>query len=33
VRDEYRKAIGIVAECFVCTPSDGALALLAKVGV
>lgn len=33
VREEYRKAIGIVAECFVCEPSDGALALLAKVGV
>jgi galactokinase len=33
VREEYRKTIGIVAECFVCEPSDGALALLAKVGV
>ena len=33
VREDYRKAIGIVAECFVCEPSDGALALLAKVGV
>jgi galactokinase len=33
VREEYQKATGIVAECFVCEPSDGALALLAKVGV
>jgi galactokinase len=33
VREEYRRATGIVAECFVCEPSDGALALLAKVGV
>jgi galactokinase len=33
VREEYQKAIGIAAQCFVCAPSDGALALLAKVGV
>jgi galactokinase len=33
VREEYQKATSIAAECFVCTPSDGALALLAKVGV
>jgi len=33
VRKEYEEATGIVAECFVCEPSDGALALLAKVGV
>ncbi len=33
VRDEYQKATGIAAQCFVCAPSDGALALLAKVGV
>ena len=33
VREEYQKAIGIAAECFVCAPSDCALALLAKVGV
>ena len=33
VREEYQKATGIAAQCFVCAPSDGALALLAKVGV
>ena len=32
VREEYQKATGILAECFVCVPSDGALALLAKDG-
>jgi len=32
VRSEYRAATGIEAECFVCTASDGALAL-AKGGV
>ncbi len=30
VREEYQRAIGLTAECFVCAPSDGALALLAK---
>ena len=30
VRLGYREATGIEAECFVCEPSDGALALLAK---
>ncbi len=30
VREDYKKATGIEAECFVCEPSDGALALLAK---
>jgi galactokinase len=33
VREEYQRAIGLTAECFVCEPSDGALALLAQVGV
>jgi galactokinase len=33
VREEYQRAIGLTAECFVCEPSDGAMALLAKVGV
>jgi galactokinase len=32
VRREYEAATGIKADCFVCTPSDGALAL-AKAGV
>jgi galactokinase len=32
VREEYQKAVGIMAECYVCAPSDGALALLAKSG-
>ncbi len=32
VREEYQNAVGIMAECFVCAPSDGALALLAKSG-
>lgn len=30
LRDEYRKATGIVADCFICEASDGALALAAK---
>jgi galactokinase len=33
VSEAYEKATGITAECFVCEPSDGALALLAKGGV
>jgi galactokinase len=33
VRQQYEQRIGIVAECFVCEPSDGALALAAKGGV
>jgi galactokinase len=32
VRREYREATGIEAQCFVCEPSDGAVALAAKVG-
>jgi galactokinase len=33
VRREYGAATGIAdAQCFVCEPSDGALALLAKGG-
>jgi galactokinase len=32
VRQQYEERIGIVAECFVCEPSDGALALAAKGG-
>ena len=32
VRREYAVATGIEAQCFVCEPSDGALALAAKVG-
>jgi galactokinase len=30
VRGAYQSEIGITADCFVCEPSDGALALLAK---
>jgi galactokinase len=30
---EYAVATGIAADCFVCTPSDGALAMAAKGGV
>jgi galactokinase len=30
LRDEYKKATGIVADCFICEASDGALALAAK---
>jgi galactokinase len=32
VQREYAAATGIEAECFICAPSDGALALLAKRG-
>jgi galactokinase len=32
VRGEYAAATGIMADCFVCEPSDGALALAAKGG-
>jgi galactokinase len=32
VREAYQKVTGITAECFVCEPADGALALLAKGG-
>jgi galactokinase len=32
VRHEYEKATGIRADCFVSSPSDGALALAAKGG-
>jgi galactokinase len=32
VRREYSAVAGIEAECFICAPSDGALALLAKRG-
>ena len=32
VRREYELATGISADCFVCAPSDGALALAAKGG-
>ena len=32
VRREYAVATGIEAQCFVCEPSDGAVALAAKVG-
>ena len=32
VRREYAAATGIEAQCFVCEPSDGAVALAAKVG-
>ncbi len=32
VRREYAAATGIEADCFVCAPSDGALALAAKAG-
>jgi galactokinase len=32
VRREYAAATGIDAQCFVCEPSDGAVALAAKVG-
>ena len=32
VRREYAVATGIDAQCFVCEPSDGAVALAAKVG-
>ena len=32
VRREYAAATGIEAQCFVCEPSDGAIALAAKVG-
>ncbi|HZY63493.1 MAG TPA: galactokinase, partial [Edaphobacter sp.] len=32
VRREYSEATGITAECFICIPSDGALALVAKGG-
>lgn len=33
VRREYAGRTGIAAQCFVCEPSDGALAIAAKVGV
>lgn len=33
LRREYRAATGIEADCFVCEPSDGALALAANGGV
>ena len=33
LRQEYERATGIVADCFVCAPADGALALAAKDGV
>jgi galactokinase len=29
LRSEYAAATGIAADCFVCAPSDGALALMA----
>jgi galactokinase len=32
VRREYGERTGIAAQCFVCEPSDGALAIAAKVG-
>jgi galactokinase len=32
VRREYAERTGIAAQCFVCEPSDGALAIAAKVG-
>jgi galactokinase len=32
MRREYELATGIKADCFICTPSDGALALAAKDG-
>ena len=32
VRREYRAKTGIAADCFVCTPSDGAIALAEKDG-
>jgi len=32
VRREYATATGIKADCFVCVPSDGALALVAQGG-
>ncbi|HEY6376013.1 MAG TPA: galactokinase [Edaphobacter sp.] len=32
VQQEYAAATGIEAQCFVCEPSDGAVALAAKVG-
>jgi len=32
VQREYAVVTGIEAECFICAPSDGALALLAKRG-
>jgi galactokinase len=32
VRREYEERTGIAAQCFVCEPSDGALAIAAKVG-
>jgi galactokinase len=32
VRREYAAATGIEAQCFVCEPSDGAIALAARVG-
>ncbi|HMG01977.1 MAG TPA: galactokinase [Edaphobacter sp.] len=33
VRREYQKATGIDADCFICEPTDGALALAEKGGV
>jgi galactokinase len=33
LRREYAVKTGIEADCFVCTPSDGAFALAKKVGV
>jgi galactokinase len=33
VRREYKERTGIAAQCFVCEPSDGALAIAAKGGV
>ena len=33
VRREYAAKTGIEADCFVCTPSDGAFALARKGGV
>lgn len=33
VRSEYKRVTGIDADCFICEPADGALALAAKGGV
>jgi galactokinase len=33
VRLEYEERTGIVAQCFICEPSNGALAIAAKGGV
>jgi galactokinase len=32
LKREYAAKTGIAAECFVCSPSDGALAMAAKAG-